>query len=321
MEPIPSNTNQLTVPEVADDDPIMSDKLALALVEQVVVNGLNELGEHMAKEEAAERDGDKDQVDIKKDDIKSEADLELLKARIAEGLDGVVLSRIRGVLYCDTEILDSAKHFKHDPDFPFIMLDADVAEFYIRPDRFPAWLADHQRSISTNFVRLRKYEFNDPDRQYRLSFACHRAGKKRVNKGDVTGGVSGRTRMRKAGIKKDCPSRIAALFRPILLPDGSSVPGCIVEYRYQHNHSIGEITDIGTRQKSAAIKATIERLLKQGSTIHRVMQQLTMDYDKFTQITRGNGQQLSRDEFITYDDVYNIWHRITTAAMRKDPDP
>jgi len=100
-----------------------------------------------------------------------------------------------------------------------------------------------------------------------------------------------------------------------------SQTGCIVEYRYQHNHSIGDITDLGTRQKSAAIKATIERLINQGSTIHRLMQQLTMDYDKFTQVTRGNGQQLSRDDFITYDDVYNIWHRITTTKMRKDPDP
>ncbi|KAG0076253.1 hypothetical protein BGZ93_004011, partial [Podila epicladia] len=70
-----------------------------------------------------------------------------------------------------------------------------------------------------------------------------------------------------------------------------------------------------------AIKSTIERLILQGSTIQRVMQQLTMDYDKFTQITRGNGQQLSRDDFITYEDVYNIWHKITTRAMRKDKDP
>lgn len=142
-----------------------------------------------------------------------------------------------------------------------------------------------------------------------------------MHKGAVIGGLSGKPRMRKEGIKTGCTSRLSALFQPIPLPDGSRIPGCVVEYHYQHNHSVGDITDLGTRQKSAAIRATIERLLKQGSTIQRVMQQLTMDYDKFTQITRGNGQQLSRDDFITYDDVYNIWHRITTAAMRKDPDP
>ncbi|KAF9916862.1 hypothetical protein FBU30_001113 [Linnemannia zychae] len=46
-----------------------------------------------------------------------------------------------------------------------------------------------------------------------------------------------------------------------------------------------------------------------------------MDYGKFTLVTRGKGQQLSRDDFITYDDVYNIWYKVTTAAMRKDSDP
>ncbi|KAF9553305.1 hypothetical protein EC968_010539, partial [Mortierella alpina] len=46
-----------------------------------------------------------------------------------------------------------------------------------------------------------------------------------------------------------------------------------------------------------------------------------MDYDKFTRIMSGNGQQLSRDHFITYDDVYNIWYSHMIKAMRKDPDP
>ena len=43
MEPIPSNTTQLTTSDVPADDPIMSDKLALDRVEQVVVNVLDEV--------------------------------------------------------------------------------------------------------------------------------------------------------------------------------------------------------------------------------------------------------------------------------------
>ncbi|KAG9063954.1 hypothetical protein KI688_004068 [Linnemannia hyalina] len=50
------------------------------------------------------------------------------------------------------------------------------------------------------------------------------------------------------------------------------------------------------------------------------MQQLTMDYDKFTQILRGDGQRLSWNDFITYEDVYNEWHSIITKRMRKDSD-
>jgi len=228
---------------------------------------------------------------------------------------------MRGMLFDDANIRRSAKHFKLDPDSCFIRFDENVAEFYLIPDRFEAWKEGHQRSISTNFVFKGNYKYNDPDNQYRLTFECQCAGKKQVRKESPKGGKSGKTRSRKQGIKMDCPSRLAALFQPITMADGTRTPGCIVEYRYQHNHSLGDITDLGTRQKSDAIKATIERLLNQGSTIQRVMQQLTMDYDKFTQITRGNGQQLSRDDFVTYDDVYNIWHRITTNTMRKDPDP
>ncbi|KAF8925351.1 hypothetical protein BGZ47_003350, partial [Haplosporangium gracile] len=73
-------------------------------------------------------------------------------------------------------------------------------------------------------------------------------------------------------------------------------------------------------QKSERIKATIKSLLLQGSSIRNVMERLTIDYDRFMAIVRGNGQRLSRDDFITYEDVYNIWHKINTAVMRKDTD-
>ncbi|KAG9321301.1 hypothetical protein KVV02_007874 [Mortierella alpina] len=57
---------------------------------------------------------------------------------------------------------------------------------------------------------------------------------------------------------------------------------CIVSYRYRHNHTLEGITDTGSRQQSAAIRATIRSLILEGSTVQRVMQQLTLSYDKFT---------------------------------------
>ncbi|KAF9915391.1 hypothetical protein FBU30_002030, partial [Linnemannia zychae] len=340
MEPIPPVTTQAIALEVHTDEYIINDKLADSQIEQLVVNVLNELGKYIAKTELAETsreeyledikmDIEKQKLAVKMEDIKAENEngIELLKMQIMEGLNGIVLSKMHDILYSDLEILSSSKHFKHDPDFPFVRLDAEVAEFFIRPERFQTWLKDHQRRISTNFNFLRRHEYNDPDKQYRLSFACQCAGKKRVHKKSVEGGTFERPakpikhRIRAPSIKQGCLSRIATLFQPIAMTDGSRMLVYVVEYYYQHNHSLGDITDLGTRQKSTAIKSTIERLLKQGSSIQRVMQQLTMDYDKFTQITRGNGQQLSRDDFITYDDVYNIWYKVTTAAMRKDPDP
>ncbi|KAI7828026.1 hypothetical protein BC939DRAFT_512736 [Gamsiella multidivaricata] len=42
------------------------------------------------------------------------------------------------------------------------------------------------------------------------------------------------------------------------------------------------------------------------------MNQLTIDYARFTR---------SRDDFITYDDVYNLLYALTAKQMRKDDDP
>ncbi|KAG9060862.1 hypothetical protein KI688_007931 [Linnemannia hyalina] len=244
----------------------MSNKLALDRIELAVVNILDEVDQYIAKAEAADEDGEKDQEDIKNEDIKTEDGIELLKARIAQGLSGMVVSRVRGVLYVDNEIRDSAKHFKPDPDSRFIKLDANVAEFHIVPDRFEAWKEKHQRAISTNFVFSQNYKYPVVD-QYRLTYKCQCAGQKVVRKDALKGGKSGNPRMRNEGIKKGCLSKIHALFKPIPVADGFSKPECIVEYHYQHNHSVGDITDLGTRQKSAAIRTTIERLINQGSTI------------------------------------------------------
>ncbi|KAF9274590.1 hypothetical protein BGZ88_002915, partial [Linnemannia elongata] len=137
MELIPSTTTQVTASEVHPDDPIINDKLARGQIEQLVLNALNEFGTKM---ELAEKDGEEyqenikkdeeedqenikkdeeeDQDDLKKEYIKTDDSVELLKARIAEGLNGVVLSKVRGILYGDTEILSSAEHFKRDSVSP-----------------------------------------------------------------------------------------------------------------------------------------------------------------------------------------------------------
>ncbi|KAG9063997.1 hypothetical protein KI688_004111 [Linnemannia hyalina] len=67
MEPIPSNTTQVTASEVRPDDPIINDKLARGQIEQLAINALNEFGQGIAKTEFAKKDGEEDQNDIKKD--------------------------------------------------------------------------------------------------------------------------------------------------------------------------------------------------------------------------------------------------------------
>ncbi|KAF9920024.1 hypothetical protein FBU30_010242, partial [Linnemannia zychae] len=90
-------------------------------------------------------------------------------------------------------------------------------------------------------------------------------------------------------------------------PDGGLQTVYELTCLYQHNHGVGCFSDVETRQKSEAIRATIKKLTLGGSTISMVMRQLTMEHGKFTQILRQKSC-FSRNDFITYDDVYNIWH-------------
>ncbi|KAG0286104.1 hypothetical protein BGZ96_009763, partial [Linnemannia gamsii] len=76
MEPAPSNTTQFTASDVPTDDPVMNGKLTLDRIEHAVVNVLNEVGQYIAKAEAAEKDGEENQEDIKNEDIKTEDGIE-----------------------------------------------------------------------------------------------------------------------------------------------------------------------------------------------------------------------------------------------------
>ncbi|KAF9126030.1 hypothetical protein BGX30_000190 [Mortierella sp. GBA39] len=94
----------------------------------------------------------------------------------------------------------------------------------------------------------------------------------------------------------------------------------VIDLYYHHAHELANLENIGTRQRVDMIKATIESLMSQGSSIRNVVERLTMKYARFIEVIRGNGQRLSRDDFITYEDVYNIWYNINNEMVRKDPD-
>ncbi|KAF9896806.1 hypothetical protein BX616_006718, partial [Lobosporangium transversale] len=132
-----------------------------------------------------------------------------LKTRIENGLNNIVIDKMRGALCDDPEILLSAKHYKIEPESRFKVLNTSRVEFYIQPERFDAWLLKHQRPISTNFVLAKKYDYK-VDNQYRLSYECQCAGKKRIRKDRVQGGVTGKTRNRAPGIKQGCGAKIFA---------------------------------------------------------------------------------------------------------------
>ncbi|KAG0246503.1 hypothetical protein BG011_002414, partial [Mortierella polycephala] len=249
-----------------------------------------------------------------------------LKERIAEGLNTIALNSVREVLHHDPFIRRAAQRYPPEQpllageDARFHILQEDKVQFHIIAADILPWLEHHQLKISTNFVRHLLDEVEDGFAT-RMIYFCQRSGKTREHKNRTKGGLSGKPRKRKADMKTGCSAKFSMWLVEKKLASGMVENAYCVEYKYVHNHSLGSLSVIGSRQKSAAIKATIRNLIMQGSTIQRVMQQLTMDYEKFTQIVRGNGHQLTRDDFITYDDVYNIWYQITTETMRKNDDP
>ncbi|KAG0348481.1 hypothetical protein BG004_005093 [Podila humilis] len=125
-----------------------------------------------------------DEENVKEETIKTEDGIEPLKASIAEGLDSIVLSTVRGLLYDDADIRDSAKYFKLNPDARFSNLNENIAEFLVDPKRFQVWRDMHQRTISTNFILSKNYKYPVPD-QHRLTYMCQCAGKMDVRKDAV----------------------------------------------------------------------------------------------------------------------------------------
>ncbi|KAK3833092.1 MAG: hypothetical protein JOS17DRAFT_826905 [Linnemannia elongata] len=92
-----------------------------------------------------------------------------------------------------------------------------------------------------------------------------------------------------------------------------------IQYFFEHNHKLGSSENIGYMRKSEAIKLSIKALIMRGMSITAIMNQLTMDHAKFARFLEGKETMaLSRDNFITYDDVYNILHAITAKEAKVD---
>jgi len=72
-------------------------------------------------------------------------------------------------------------------------------------------------------------------------------------------------------------------------------------------------------QKSKAICAQIKAMVQSGMTISVIMCKLTIEHATLTRLLQSGGKErLSRDNFITYDDVYNIYYALQEKELRKD---
>ncbi|KAG0328836.1 hypothetical protein BGZ99_004324 [Dissophora globulifera] len=218
--------------------------------------------------------------------------------------------------------------------------------FTLRAVYFKDWRRRHEVSIGTGFTPHRAaHEYRtDPSSdsskdgsedkestQSRIGhiitrYDCHRRGSPRVFKNRQPGGKSGKTRVRKEKLPCNCPSYFNAIFQPgFHLSNGKVADIYRIEYRLDHNHQLGKDGSVGTLQKSKAMRDRIKSMLMRGMSISTIMTQLTMDHAKFTRLmdcgSNSYGSRFARDDFVTYDDVYNIYYTMTAKQMRKDENP
>jgi hypothetical protein len=197
--------------------------------------------------------------------------------------DAIVRFRIRDLLSHDKFIIESATYYDIAPiDWVKDKLIDGLysVEFTLKLTLFDAWLAVHESAIGANFIHKKDYESKKTG-QSTYYYRCQCYGNKRVRKEKMAGGSSGKPWVsQKASIKCDCRSRIEGR----IVPKGIKEKSLLMTYHYQHSHNLASLEDIGSRQKSDRIKATIQSLLLQGSSIKNVMMKFTMDYDRFIAI-------------------------------------
>ena len=244
---------------------------------------------------------------------------------------------LRDSLFSDPYLLDTAEALPLPDHMAMAWNDVGELVFFLKEAYFMDWMHRHQVSIGTNFHRHNKPHTYSQDvlrgsgeiktRRAGHSvtrYDCQRKGEKRQKRGVIPGGKSGKTRVRGQSNPCRCPSYFRATLQPNTnIGDGKVANLYRIEYRLDHNHRLGDDDSVGTLHKSKAIRDRIKAMLLRGMSISAIMGQLTMDHAKFTRLlaTGGNNSRLARDDFVTYDDVYNIYYAITAKQMRKDKDP
>ncbi|KAF9344547.1 hypothetical protein BGX26_004248, partial [Mortierella sp. AD094] len=257
--------------------------------------------------------GNSDSPGLSADNI---ARLEKRKAQIAANLHNSIRDAVRDALLYDPYIVDTAEAFNIPEDEWITRDNKNRLVFYIKASYFTDWKERHQACIGTSFkshgkpraytTSISKYSSQGKKEragQIKTRFDCHCRGEKYVAKGIQPGGKTGKTRLRQPSYRCQCTSYFNAVYRPTPTSDGKLENTYCIEYDHQHNHRLGDKDNVGTLQKSKAIRERIKAMVLRGMTIPTIMSQLTIDHARFSRFMEGDDKRrLSRDDFITYDD-------------------
>ncbi|KAF9136659.1 hypothetical protein BGX30_010964 [Mortierella sp. GBA39] len=234
-------------------------------------------------------------------EVSVKADHVPMRERRAANLQRDVLKTIRDSLFDDPYIIGTAETYGFPEGKRITMGEKKEGRcliFYVKAAFFEDWLKRHSDCIGTSFTLRAKPHPYSTNQKYEV-------------KGRIKGGRNEKTRLRLPSISCNCRSFIKATFRPRSTSDGTPGNTYMIEYFFEHNHRLGCAENIGML-KSEAIKLRIKAMLMRGMSIDAIMEQLTMDHARFARLLEGKETMaLSRDNFITYDDVYNILYAIT----------
>jgi hypothetical protein len=123
----------------------------------------------------------------------------------------------------------------------------------------------------------------------------------------------------KETIKTGCLSEMKCISMSKKRQDGSSVECFEIIYTFEHNHALPESeNDTGTKYLSAESREKIKRLLQRGGSVKEVLQRMQTNAKHFAEFGKS---RIFRDDIITYQDVYNIYHQMMIKEVERDKDP
>jgi len=187
---------------------------------------------------------------------------------------------------------------------------AIVIEFYVLDEEFEDWLLWHGDAITCQFSPRKKAHTLTRPRQEGLQSHAHRCHKRGdpPKKPEYTKN----TRMSK---RVRCKSSISSLSKPLETVGEDKLIFRRVRYNFKHNHSLGDAKNLREMRKSELLTKKIRVLIERGKTIREVQDELAKWKTEF--LARDGAQHLRRDDFVTYSDVYHIYHKLLTTKFQK----
>jgi hypothetical protein len=187
-----------------------------------------------------------------------------------------------------------------------------VLEFYVLDSGFEEWLIWHSEKTMCSFTpRHKGVSMTQKTRQGQISYAhrCHKRGTP-PNKPEE----SKNTRQSK---RMQCRSSVYSVSMLLACGNGDKVQFRQVRYNFRHNHKLDDVRNLKEIRLKEEVKSKIRLLVQRGKSIREVQEELDTWRNE---LGSQEGTQMTRANFITYDDVYHIYQQLVATKYQKHKD-